>query len=688
MTGFQELHPLLRHHIVNSLGFHELRPLQLATIEPVIQGQDAILLAPTAGGKTEAALFPVLSQILTERRRGLCLLYVCPLKALLNNLEQRISGYARLLGLRAGLWHGDIKTWQRYKLSEDPPEILLTTPESLEVMLVSQRVNHRELFSNVMTVIVDEVHAFAGDDRGWHLLSVLSRIAAHAPTPPQRLGLSATVGNPRELLNWLAGDSTRERSVIDPGGKGPKSHVELDYVGSLENAATIISKLYRGEKRLVFCDSRVRTEALALALQDKGVNTFVSHGSLGKEARDRAETAFSQERDCVIVATSTLELGIDVGDLDRVIQIDAPHGVASFLQRIGRTGRRTGSLRNCLFLATTEAGLLQAASLLLLWSEGYIESIDAPPLPYHILAQQFMALALQEGAFEASAWRQHFKGMPVFTELPQPKVTALLQFMKQQQLLFTEAGMLSMGDGGQQTFGRRNFMELFSVFTSPPLFKVMHGREELGTVHEQTFKTDTEEPAVLILGGRLWKTVGIDWKRKVARVQPGEIAGNARWSGSGAAMSSDMAESAARILAGKDPPVQLTQRAIQAMARLRDAYQNAALGKLTGDPSSESIWWTFAGGLYNQAVRSMFKEQTVRSDNFSVTFKNGGSQTITIIGELLKGPAPSPPINKQMVKALKFSECLPPELLDQLLAARFNLTETHQKLKPPAKNKT
>lgn len=161
---------------------------------------------------------------------------------------------------------------------------------------------------------------------------------------------------------------------------GSINEVDL-LVGSLQNAAIVISRLFRGEKRLVFCDSRSRVEEIGNELRSLGVSVFLSHSSLSVDERRTSEQAFAQSQDCVIVATSTLELGIDVGDLDRVIQIDAPWSVASFLQRLGRTGRRAGTFRNCLFLATSENALLRAGSLLELWASGYVESVTPPRSP-------------------------------------------------------------------------------------------------------------------------------------------------------------------------------------------------------------------------------------------------------------------------------------------------------------------
>ncbi|MEO7070038.1 MAG: DEAD/DEAH box helicase, partial [Nostocoides sp.] len=196
---------MVQHHIVNSLGWQGLRPLQAESIGPVLGGSDALLLAPTAGGKTEAAMFPLLTRMEAEQWEGLSVLYICPLKALLNNLEPRLSTYAAWLGREASVRHGDTAAGVRKRQSLSKPSVLLTTPESLEAMLVSTLLDAPRMFGDLRAVVVDEVHAFAGDDRGWHLLAVLERLSAVAGRDLQRIGLSATVGNPEALLKWLQG---------------------------------------------------------------------------------------------------------------------------------------------------------------------------------------------------------------------------------------------------------------------------------------------------------------------------------------------------------------------------------------------------------------------------------------------------------------------------------------------------
>lgn len=377
MSGFESLDPAIQHHIVNTLGWPGLRPLQEESIPAIVGGGDALLLAPTAGGKTEAAVFPVLTRMQEHRWAGTSVLYVCPLKALLNNLGPRLADYAAWVGRSASVWHGDVSQAARRGITRDRPDILLTTPESLESMLVSESVDAQQFLGDVRTVIVDEVHAFAGDDRGWHLLAVLARLEslisdASGPNAPrrrlQRIGMSATVGNPDELLRWLRGGAADGGRVVAPEASAAVgAEITVDAVGSAENAATVIAGLHRGEKRLVFVDSRRLAEELGTALRSRGITTFISHSSLSAQQRRESEAAFAEARDCVIVATSTLELGIDVGDLDRVIQINSPRTVSSFLQRLGRTGRRPGTTRNCLFLALDDASLAQTLGMLHCW---------------------------------------------------------------------------------------------------------------------------------------------------------------------------------------------------------------------------------------------------------------------------------------------------------------------------------
>ncbi|MET8349022.1 DEAD/DEAH box helicase [Micromonospora sp. NPDC005206] len=679
MTAIDRLHPGLAHHIVNTLGWSSLRPLQEAAAQPLLVGSDALLLAPTAGGKTEAAVFPMLTSMIEYGWRGLSVLYVCPLRALLNNLQPRIDGYARWVGRTAGVWHGDTKASQRRAMRVERPDILLTTPESLESLLVSPSVNPREFFGDVQAVIVDEVHAFAGDDRGWHLLAVLERISHLANRPIQRIGLSATVGNPGDLVRWLQGTGSAARAgvVVAPEADGSSSsaEIEVDYVGNVQNAATVISALHRGEKRLVFCETRRRAEELALALRSRTVTTFVSHSSLSRDERRRAEQAFAEERDCVIVATSTLELGIDVGDLDRVIQLDAPRSVASFLQRLGRTGRRAGSERNMLFLASSASKLLHATGLLRLWNEGFVEPITPPVAPRHIAAQQLLALCLQEGRTGESIWREWWGDLPIFDESTREIVEWLVA---SGHLERDSSGMLFIGPEAERRYGRRNFMELLAVFTAAPEFTVLHGRQEVGGADPLMLMRKVNGPRVLSLAGRPWRVTHIDWTRRRCFVEPTDIPGRSLWQGMTPPQSFELSRAQRDVLLGATPDAGLSKRATTALAKLREEAGHRAwkAGTVVESGSEVPVWWTWAGERANATLAAALPDVVDPEgdlDDHSLRLREDISpdRLRAALNRVAGDELPQPVVADEALHQLKFAEMLPPELARTTLGLRL-----------------
>ncbi|NUP22765.1 MAG: DEAD/DEAH box helicase [Streptomyces sp.] len=687
MSGIDNLDPVLIHHIVNTLGWPGLRPLQEQAITPLLAGEDAVLLAPTAGGKTEAASFPLLSRMTADRWSGTSVLYVCPLKALLNNLLPRLEMYTGWLGRTAALWHGDIKATARKRILTQRPDILLTTPESLEAMLVSSNVDHRTFFAGLKTIVVDEVHAFAGDDRGWHLLAVLERMQRIVGRPIQRIGLSATVGNPAELLRWLQGAEAGKRParVVAPhldvqpvsgSASVPPGDIQLDYVGSLDNAATVIAALHRGEKRLVFCESRRLVEELGEKLRAKGVTTFLSHASLSADERRRAEEAFAEARDCVIVSTSTLELGIDVGDLDRVIQIDAPTTVASFLQRLGRTGRRPGSTRNCLFLTLDESGLLAAAALLLQWSRGWVEPVVAPPEPRHIVAQQILALCLQEQQVGDRLWQEWWAGLAPFGQSAEPIVRHLVD----EGYLDQDGGMLFIGPEAERRFGHRHFMNLTAVFTAAPEFTVLSGLTEIGRTDPSLLTESIQGPRRLLLAGRSWQVTYIDWNRRRCFVEPVDSGGKAKWSGMGfiRPTSYELTRAARDVLLGTDPQVQLTGRARGCLTEARHRlleYVRPAGTLIVRESNDDVRWWTWAGHRANATLAATLgnlADPAQRINDCWIRLSTDltppvWKQEVTDAASQLCLPA----VHEQALKGLKFSTALPRRLAEATLAARL-----------------
>jgi ATP-dependent helicase Lhr and Lhr-like helicase len=269
----------------------------------------------------------------------------------------------------------------------------------------------------------------------------------------------------------------------------------------------------------VFCDSRARVEEIAVGLRERAVHTFVSHSSVSADERRQAERAFAAESNCVIVATSTLELGIDIGDLDRVIQVGAPTTVSSYLQRLGRTGRRPGTTRNLLFLTTDLAELWLASALTLLWSRGYVEDVVAPVLPRHIVAQQILGLVLQERRLvthELAAWLGGLVAVDGADEV--------LHHLVRTEFVVDEGRLISIGPRAKQEWGRRYFADLTSAFTSEPMLEVVLGRRVLGYLPPLSLAARPGPGGlVVLLAGRAWDVLDIDWRRKRVLVAASEM---------------------------------------------------------------------------------------------------------------------------------------------------------------------
>lgn len=672
--AFDALHPALRHHIVNTFEWSGLRPVQALSVAPIRRGDNVVVLAPTAGGKTEAAFFPLLSNLLDEQWRPTSVLYLSPIRALLNNQFERLSRLCGLLGLRAGVWHGDVGQAERREMRRDPPDVLLTTPESIEAMAISRSAGSGRLLESVRAVVIDEVHAFAGDDRGWHLLGVLDRVAERSGHDLHRIGLSATVGNREEIVQWLSARSARGRATVDPPRVGASApEITLDNVGSLDNAAKVIAALHRGEKRLVFCDSRLQAEQLGRALRAAGVTVHVTHSSLSADERRVADRAFTEGGPGVIVATSALELGIDIGDLDRVIQVDAPYTVASMLQRMGRTGRRPGAVTNLLMLATTDAGLLRGAALLDLWRAGHVEPARAPRRPYHVLAQQALARALERPGLIRDDLEAGLAGLAAASETPLAGVSALVDHLLAERYLFADGARLGLGAQAEAEVGRKNFLELVSVFTSPPLMTVMYGTRELGSVHESTF--DGEGPRVILLGGRSWLVEDVAWGRRVAYVSPFDAPGKSRWIGAGAGMSRELAEAHRRVMRGE-------ARLEGLLSRRAEIALSELLPEFGFVPPTEETWlrlvdrvegWTFAGTRANARRAAWLREQgweAVSSDGLVVRATPAAEAAVPP-HPAAKGWEPSVDPADPRLRGLKFGTMLPGEQLREAALARL-----------------
>jgi ATP-dependent Lhr-like helicase len=681
--AIDRLSPAVRYQIANGLGWSGLRPVQELSTEAILDGANCVVLAPTAGGKTEAAFLPLLSKMDVEDWRGVSVLYIAPIRALLNNQEARLSKLTGLIGRRAGKWHGDVKEPARKRLINDPPDVLAITPESLEAMLLSTRTPARRFLSHVQAIVIDEVHAFAGDDRGAHLVSLLERISRITETDIQRIGLSATVGDPDVIVAWLSGSSMRPQRVVDPGGARKVPELHLDFVGSLDNAAVLIDRLYPGTRRLVFVDSRRRVEELGHRLSQRGIDVYLSHSSLALSQRTAAEKAFEEGTNCVIVATSALELGIDVGDLDHVIQIDAPSSVSSFLQRMGRTGRRAGSTPNCTFLATDDDALLRAAAIIDLFKHGYVEPAAPSSWTPHVLAHQAIALAMQEQGSASHSWWSWLEGCAAYRDVSVHEREGIVRHMVENDILVEADARLALGARGEKLYGAKNFLELYAVFSTPRVLRVMHGQSEVGVVDAAFLQDKEQKVPNFVLAGRPWRILGVDWKGGKCFVEPAESGGYPRWFGQPVSLERSLCQAMRQILVGSDYDPAWSKRAVAALQALRESH--AFLGDsalpLEEDTDGRCRWWTFGGGAGNRILAGLLElelGERVSPGNTFITFSNGAAASAVGIRQAIDALAHRAPVAWQDAARLvdpgqrsrvsKFQPCLPTETEHGLIA--------------------
>lgn len=686
MSAFERLTDPLQYQIAHTLGFSALRPVQELAIEAILDGHNAVVLAPTAGGKTEAAFFPLISRMDADDWRPTSVIYLSPIRALLNNQEGRVKELADLVGRRAFKWHGDTTQSERRKFVREPTDILLITPESLEAMMMSRRIPARELLAYVRAVIIDEVHAFADDDRGAHLCALLERLTRFSGHDVQRIGLSATVGNPEEILRWVQGSSTRAGTLVSPPRPPQEPVIALDYVGSLENAAVVIKALHPGKKRLVFVDSRRAAEELGKLLLRQEVDAFVIHGSLSVTQRREAERAFEHGENCVIVATSALELGIDVGDLHHVLQIDSPPGVASFLQRMGRTGRRPNSVSNCTFLVTKEDAVLRAAAILQLQREGYVEPVSPSRRASHIFAHQVMALTIQTGGLVRADVDVWLRGATSFADLTADDREEILDHMLQRGILAEDQGRLWLGPEGEKRYGRANFKDLYAVFDVPRLVSVRHHLEELGSVDAKflmSLHSEEQGFGSFVLGGRPWQITFIDWSRGRCVVVPAPEGRAARWNGSARFLSYELCQTMKRLLLSDAVDPAWSTRATKVMQGLRAEHSFLEPRTTTFlEGTEETTWHTYAGGAANLLLAKLIEQQLgprCVARNTSITLKDAAAKSLVAIRDHLaslrrearptQGDANRFVDTSANARVSKFEQCLPERHLQELVAS-------------------
>jgi len=525
---FSSLHESLQQVLAQRLDWSELREVQERAYTAVTQGNDVLVIAPTAGGKSEAALIPVMDDILNHGRSGVACLYLSPLKALINDQEDRFAAFCIPTSLSVMKWHGDVPKGSRSWKGE-PPHFLMITPESLEVLLQEPALSAD--LRQVRFVIIDELHAFVESDRGAHLKVLLGRLDSLTGRTIQRIGLSATTGNPDEVLHWLSEDRHGSVLVAVPA---PPQKKQFSFLVEPEehNRFSAIAAMVAERKALVFVNSRSTAENLASALRGRVRNLHIHHSSLATGTRKAAEDAFLSQGGACIICTSTLELGIDIGDLDIVVQVGPPDSVSSFLQRMGRSGRR-GKAAYVAWVLERPCDLLSSCAIIECAMDRAVEALHPLKQPYNVLLQQLLLTLYHHPRTSRRKIVRDLLSHPVFSGILVQDLDHLIGHLISAGFITTDGEMLMPGSEMERLFGRSNGKDLYSVINGGGEYRAITPDGEVVGTLDARFVTSSKTEAIM-LGGRTWSMLKCDEGHNIVVVLPsGSSTPATFWTGSG-----------------------------------------------------------------------------------------------------------------------------------------------------------
>lgn len=620
-SPYLALHESVRRWI-DERQWQDFTKIQADAIPAILGGKGALLVAPTAGGKTEAALLPIVSAILTDKSPPISLLYIAPLRALINDQANRAELLLRDTPLKSAWWHGDLSQSRRQAIARNLPDALLTTPESLEVHLSSQTYRQGALLGNVRFVLIDEIHAFAESDRGAQLVSLLTRLEALMHRPLTRVALSATIGNPPVIAGWLGSKRTDANPIdviCDPGVKKRALMVGLVHVprqaGESESdhrkrvndrSYDVVAMHVINRRSIVFVRSRAEAEILTSKLRSKGIETVIHHGSLSVEMRRMAEEAMKREGPKTIVATSTLELGIDIGDLEQVLQLGTIGSVSSWLQRIGRSGRSKDGVSIGIMYARKLEELPEAIALCDLADESISEALVPDRCSFSVAFHQTLNLLRERDRVARSEIRGTLGPAGCFDGITADEWDTLLDEMIEDGFLEIAGDAIQLGPQTELQFGFSNYKDFYAVFRADSGWTVKHQTTRVGDLPADYPFPENREVR-FVLAGRWWRAVHVDAKAMVVTVEPIESGAPPKWRGGEADTSFEVMQRTAAVLAGA-PSRFITAGLRQHLDQLMTDAESSNIGPqriVVGERPSGVDVVTYAGQRVNRYLGAL-----------------------------------------------------------------------------------
>lgn len=657
-----ERFPSFIKEFIYSNSWDNLRDVQIAAAETLFESENNLLLtSSTASGKTEAAFFPILTNIFEAPPSSIGVIYIAPLKSLINDQFFRIEGLLEQTDIAVTHWHGDVAQSKKRKLLDNPQGILQITPESLEAMLINRHNDIKRLFGDLRFIVIDEVHTLAGTDRGNQILCQLSRIESVIGHSPRRIGLSATVGDPDAVASWL--NAGTQRKIDVPLFTGEKNRWRLgmehfyiqnsDFVqtkdkGEKSSRAAFdcgyeyIYDCAKDQKSLIFSNSREETEYVCATLRQiakkRGERDIflIHHGNLSAALREEAERKMKDEEiHAVTCATVTMELGVDIGRLQRILQVNSPHTVSGFLQRLGRSGRRgqpsemmmvfreEEPLPNAPLPALIPWELIRGIAIVQLYiEERFIEPPRKKQAPFSLLFHQTLSVLASFGEMTPRALAEKMLAFPAFKDISKEDYkTLIISMLNLEFLEMTEENGLIVGLAGERLL---NSFKFYAVFSDSEDYTVRCESEEIGTI--------TAAPPVgdrFALAGRVWEVTELDMPHKLIFVKGVDGKMEVSWPGKYGEIHTRILERMKQVLVEDTVYPYLHENAAYRLEKARNTARNTGMLNCSLVHLGGYNWCLFPW-LGTRSFRTLKRMLLALSAELSISaIESGGSDYIT-----------------------------------------------------------
>ena len=671
---------------IYKLDWKNFRPIQERAIKKIIDtSSDVIISAPTASGKTEAAFIPILSLTAEETAQKMAIMYVSPLKALINDQFKRASELCEEMDVTITKWHGDASYTKKKHLLNNPKGILLITPESIEAMLIKRENVARALFQHIKFIIIDELHVFLGQERGEQLRSLLARIDNLTGCRARRVCLSATLGDSETVVKcWLAGSNDADIEVISDSDKDKEKIYSIQaFNHNSELTDCLFDKIKHG-LNLIFGNSKKVLEESCDAVKKIAKkrnypdNFYIHHGSLSKEIREEAEQKLKNEHNLSVFCTSTLELGIDIGNVDKVILLDPPWSVAAFRQRIGRSGRKQNMPIDFEFvintkeviplLDTIKPRLVKAVALTELMQEDWCEPAEQGFNDYSVYFHQLLAYIRQRGGINSAQLYEQINQKSFLNSLNDKDFNLLLQHLDKEKIIEKISdGSILLGEKGELLVDNYKF---YAVFKTSEQWKIKHRGKEIGEVpFGCLFHCQAGDD--LLLAGRRWTIISADERTKLINVDVSQGLKPLLFRGTGGIVAPEIHQKMLFIYRSRFAPEYLSPPSKQA---IREAFAHfATLGE-----EYSNFLPVFMGTKVQNTVNILLKSLGVQVADMDIGFGCKDKTADEVMDILIKNKDSlneaekilhDTPREKKEFK--KYDEHLPEWLLNRSYIANF-----------------